>query len=118
MSAVDIFARGGVIHNLASPSCTGALRSAMNNSETDISGQNPNLAQLTSTIRRFSPVRALERLAPHEKSRNGAGRHSSTRERWIQNGTDTAVSAAPRSASPPSENAQLSAARTSSMQRP
>jgi hypothetical protein len=29
----DIFARGGVIHNLASPSRAGPLRSAMNNSE-------------------------------------------------------------------------------------
>ena len=29
--------------------------------------------QLTSIIRRIFPIRALERLAPHKKSRNGAG---------------------------------------------
>jgi hypothetical protein len=38
ISAATLY--NGVIHNLASPSCAGPLRSAMNNSETDISGLN------------------------------------------------------------------------------
>ena len=42
-----IFADGGVIHNLSSPCCAGPLRSAINNSETDIS--HPYLRRLAIT---------------------------------------------------------------------
>ena len=65
--------RGSRGHDVASPGCAGPLRSAMNNSETDISGQNPNLVQVISTIRRLPPIGALERLAPHKRSRSGVG---------------------------------------------
>jgi len=46
----------------------------MNNSETDISGQNPNLARRSSTFRRFFflPIKLLKTGPRLRKSRNGA----------------------------------------------